>query len=98
MHPLKNSVEAIKNVVDCSELKDIVVTSITPVDKNSFTIRFVNYNDKLVDGGKLKTNKGTSYEWVNMNNRAIVSEEKINGHINLGKFKNGEIKTLKINI
>ena len=98
MHPLKDSVEAIKNVVDCSELKDIVVTSITPVDKNSFTIRFVNYNDKLVDGGKLKTNKGTSYEWVNMNNRAIVSEEKINGHINLGKFKNGEIKTLKINI
>ena len=46
----------------------------------------------------LRLIKGPSYEWVNMNNRAIVSEEKINGHINLGKFKNGEIKTLKINI
>lgn len=98
MHPLKNKLEEVKAIVDCNELKDIVVTSIIPIDKNSFTVRFVNYTDKLIDGGNIKTSKGKSYEWVNMNNKEISNKENIDGSINIGKFKSGEIKTLKINI
>ena len=98
MHPLRNNVDAIRGVVDCSELKDIVVTSIIPVDKNSFTVRFVNYNDSITDGGSIYTHKGTSYQWVNMNNIAVSDGIRINSGISLGSFKKGEIKTLKINI
>ena len=98
MHPLKNKLEEVKAIVDCNDLKDIVVTSIIPVDKNSFTVRLVNYTDKLIDGGNIKVAKGKSYEWVNMNNKGISNKEDIDGYINIGKFKSGEIKTLKINI
>ncbi|WP_291651098.1 glycoside hydrolase family 38 C-terminal domain-containing protein [Clostridium sp.] len=98
MHPLKNKLEEVKGIIDCNDLKDIVVTSIIPVDKNSFTIRFVNYTDKFIDGGNIKALKGKSYEWVNMNNKNISNKEDIDGFINIGKFKSGEIKTLKINI
>ena len=98
MHPLKNKVEAIKNIIDCSDLKDVSVTSIVPVDKKSFAIRFVNYNDKPVNGGIVKANKADSFEWVNMNNISISNKENINSSIDIGEFKSGEIKTLKINI
>lgn len=98
MHPLKDKLEEVKNIVDCNDLNDIVVTSIIPVDKNSFTVRFVNYTDKVIDGGNIKVSKGKSYEWVNMNNKEISNKENIDSSINIGKFKSGEIKTLKINI
>ena len=98
MHPFKNSLDVIKNIIDCSELNNIVVTSIVPIDKSSFFIRFVNYDEQLDDGGNININKATSFQWINMNNKSISSQEKINGYINLGKFKNGQIKTLKINI
>lgn len=98
MHPLKDKLEEVKDIVDCNDLNDIVVTSIIPVDKNSFTVRFVNYTDKVIDGGNIKVSKGKSYEWVNMNNKEISNKENIDSSINIGKFKSGEIKTLKINI
>ena len=98
MHPLKDKLEEVKDIVDCNDLNDIVVTSIIPVYKNSFTVRFVNYTDKVIDGGNIKVSKGKSYEWVNMNNKEISNKENIDSSINIGKFKSGEIKTLKINI
>ena len=98
MHPLKDKLDEVKDIVDCNDLNDIVVTSIIPVDKNSFTVRFVNYTDKVIDGGNIKVSKGKSYEWVNMNNKEISNKENIDSSINIGKFKSGEIKTLKINI
>lgn len=33
-----------------------------------------------------------------MNNKEISNKENIDSSINIGKFKSGEIKTLKINI
>lgn len=98
MHPLRNNVNAIKNIIDLDGLNKIVVTSIIPIDKNSYSVRFLNYNDENSNPGFIKINNGKSYQWINMNNKAISEEKLINGPIKLEAFKKGEVKTIKIDI
>ena len=96
MHPLNYKINKVQKIVNSNELKNIVITSIAPIDSKSFVIRLVNYNNESIKGEFIKVNNGVTYQWVNLNNKVISEEEKINGNINLGEFKPGEIKTLKV--
>ena len=98
MNPLKNQLPVVEKIIDCDDLNGIVVTSILPVDNKSYSIRFLNYNDCIDNGGKVKVKNGITYQWTNMNNKEISEIEILNKEINLGSFKKGEIKTLKINL
>lgn len=98
MHPLKEKLNKVESLVDTDGLNDIVVTSIMPIDKKSYSIRLLNYNDSIEDAGKITIKNGVSYQWINMNNRELSEKIAIDGPIDIGRFNNGEIKTLKINI
>ncbi|MGL4108394.1 glycoside hydrolase family 38 C-terminal domain-containing protein [Clostridium sp. LP20] len=98
MHPLRDSVNPVKNIINLDGLNKIVATSIIPIDKNSYSIRLLNYNDENSNPGYIEINNGKSYQLVNMNNKSISEEKIINGPIKLEAFKKGEVRTIKINI
>ncbi|WP_300385463.1 glycoside hydrolase family 38 C-terminal domain-containing protein [Clostridium sp.] len=98
MHPLKTKVKEIENIVNCDGLNKVVVTSIIPIDKKSYSIRLLNYGEEVKASGELKINNGKTYQWINMNNEVLSEEFDINSGIELGRFKNGEVKTIKINL
>ena len=98
MHPLKEKLNKVEGIVDSDKLKDIVVTSIMPIDKKSYSIRLLNCNDSIESAGEITVNNGSSYQWINMNNRELSEKVAIDGAIDIGRFNKGEVKTLKINI
>ena len=98
MHPLKEKLNKVEGIVDSDNLKDIVVTSIMPIDKKSYSIRLLNCNDSIEGAGEITVNNGSSYQWINMNNRELSEKVAIDGAIDIGRFNKGEVKTLKINI
>ena len=98
MHPLKEKLNKVEGIVDSDNLKDIVVTSIMPIDKKSYSIRLLNCNDSIESAGEITVNNGSSYQWINMNNRELSEKVAIDGAIDIGRFNKGEVKTLKINI
>lgn len=97
MHPLREEINFMDNLIDVSNMKNIRITSIAPIDKRSYFIRFVNNGEEIADSGEIFIGNCKNYQWINMNNKGKFNKIENEGYINLGSFRKGEIKTLKIN-
>lgn len=97
MHPLREKLNLSESLIDTDKLKDIKITSISPIDKNSYFIRFVNNGEEIIDSGEIFIENCKNHQWIDMNNKGKSDKINYEGCINLGRFKKGEIKTLKIN-
>ena len=98
MHPLKNTVETLNNLVNCDNIHNIEVKGILPVNQKEYTIRFLNCGEEANENGFISVANCKNYTWVNLKNDNVSETYKGEDKIFLGKFKQGEIRTLKIEI
>lgn len=83
---------------DFKKLGNVVVSSVIPMEDDSYVIRLFNPNTDMCNGGSVKLDNLKRCELVNLIGESINELKVENNDIILGNFKQGEIKTVRIYI
>ena len=93
-HPLRTQKEPISSLFNTNSIS-VEITSIMPLETDSYCLRFLNNTWEECKGGELRSSFIKKYQWVNLKGDPISKLITYKDSIELGSFKAEQLKTLK---
>lgn len=97
--PLDKKVEMLNSFIDSANVVDVFVSGIRPTAEKSFIIHLIASDEKAVaNAGSLSIKNIASANWCLITGEHLSPATVNSGKIELGSFKTGEMKAIKITL